>query len=376
MIGNRDSKYRSTLLCFLSIGLSLVLTSAVRAGEVVVPSALESVEGEFNNGFPFNISLFAQYGINSIRYQQVFSHEEFSGSPVEITEIRFRPDIQFGTAFDATLSNVQINLSTTASPANALSTVFAENVGSDDTIVHSGSLHLSSSATGAGPRDFDIIISLQTPFTYDPSQGNLLLDVRNFDGPSSATTQLDATNQFPDSTGRSFLAGDVNGTSGYADSYGLVTKFVYQESAPSALAVEIDVKPGNADNKINLKTSLTSASSKSKKNAQTFESNGNGNPGGVIPVAILTTTDYDALLTDDSSIAIGDPVLGGTSGALRSSAVDVDDDGDLDLLFHFSIADLVAAGALDGNSEFLFLTGQTLDGTPISGLDIVSVSVK
>ena len=50
---------------------------------------------------------------------------------------------------------------------------FANNVGADDTIVHSGSLFLSSAFTGpaGGPKGFDILIHLTTPFTYDPASG-------------------------------------------------------------------------------------------------------------------------------------------------------------------------------------------------------------
>jgi hypothetical protein len=93
-----------------------------------------------------------------------------------------------------------------------LSATFANNVGADDTVVFSGPLSLSSAFTGpsAGPKDFDIVITLQTPFLYDPSAGNLLLDVRNFSG--GTTIQFDAEASDSDPVSRTFTAftGDVN----------------------------------------------------------------------------------------------------------------------------------------------------------------------
>ena len=88
--------------------------------------------------------------------------------------------------------NIRINLSTTSQVPDGLSNTFAENVGADDTVVFNGALPLSSAVTGpdGGPKAFDIVITLQTPFWYDPTAGNLLLDVRNFE--AAATTSVDA----------------------------------------------------------------------------------------------------------------------------------------------------------------------------------------
>src|SRR5207249_8841041 len=99
----------------------------------------------------------------------------------------------------STLPDIQIDLSTTSAGDDGLSTTYANNVGADDTVVFTrGALTLSSAFTGPpdGPKDFDIIITLTTPFLYNPALGNLLLDVRNFGG--GFTTVLDAV---PNQTG-------------------------------------------------------------------------------------------------------------------------------------------------------------------------------
>ena len=53
-----------------------------------------------------------------------------------------------------------------------------ENVGADETLVYDGPLTLIATDEGLGnpPRPFEYVIEFQTPFTYDPSAGNLLVD--------------------------------------------------------------------------------------------------------------------------------------------------------------------------------------------------------
>src|SRR6266487_4680604 len=112
----------------------------------------------------------------SVRYQQVYGSTDFQASGVpawRITDIIFSTG---GGPLDVNLVNVQINLSTTQKRPDGLSTIFSENVGSDDTVVFSGSLHLLN---GQGD-SYGTFISLQRSFDYDWHAGNLLLEVRNF----------------------------------------------------------------------------------------------------------------------------------------------------------------------------------------------------
>jgi hypothetical protein len=166
-------------------------------------------------------------GPPTTRYQQVYSASQFSATgPGLITQIAFRPDAANGAPFTGTLSNAQIDLSTTTAGPDALSTTFASNVGPDDKIVYSGPLTLSSAFTGppGGPKDFDILISLQNPFPYVPSAGNLLLDMRLF-SLLVPNQFLDAQNTTGDPTSRVFSNGGVSALTGAADTLGLVTRF-------------------------------------------------------------------------------------------------------------------------------------------------------
>jgi hypothetical protein len=221
----------------LSAALLLVGTGQVEAGVLVSPNGQAAVEGNSNNGFPFNI---ANFSLTSQRYQQVYNASDFSafgGTARLITQIAFRPDAFFGGAFSSTLSSIQIDLSTTAASADSLSSTFANNVGGNDTTVFSGALSLSSADTGpvGGPKDFDIVITLQTPFLYDPTAGNLLLDVHNFGG--GMTTQFDSEKVTGDSVSRvvTTSSGVGSPTADISDSEGLITQFTF---GPAAVAPE------------------------------------------------------------------------------------------------------------------------------------------
>ena len=163
---------RTRCLRRLRVGLAVVLAGTLagfggahetRAEVLVVPNALATQEGNSNNGSPFSFAS---------RYQQVYGASEFLplSEPVLITALSFRPDATYGGTFSVTIPDIQVSLSTTLAAPDGLDPVFANNIGSNNQLVFSGSLSLSSAFTGpaAGPKDFDVTITLQTPFLYDP----------------------------------------------------------------------------------------------------------------------------------------------------------------------------------------------------------------
>jgi hypothetical protein len=104
--------------------------------------------------------------------------------------------------------------------------------------------------------------------------------------------------------------------------------------------VEIDIKPGSDENVINLKSR------------------------GVVPVAVLTTDDFDAGDIDPGSVEFA-----GAKPPVRSTLCDVDDDGDLDMLFHFKTEDL----NLDEGDTTATLTCETTGGEQITATDSVRI---
>lgn len=206
---------------------------------VVAPGYTRTNEGAQSNSLPFSPGTFGQ---TSVRYQQLYDASLFASSGAGfITQIIFRPDASVGAAFSSTLPDIQINLSTTSATDDNLSLTFANNVGITDTIVFArGPLSLSSAFTGSanGPKDFDIVITLTTPFFYDPSMGNLLMEVRNFGG--GQTSFFDATSSFAFFDGVSRVTtstiGNANSTvADNRDSLGLVTGFTIVPEPASAV---------------------------------------------------------------------------------------------------------------------------------------------
>jgi hypothetical protein len=199
----------------------------VKSQTIFVPNALVNVEGNAYSRSPFGI-----FGTNSsIRYQQVYDASQFSLVPRGgwIWEIEFRPDgaIWPGYTYNTTLANVQVDLSTTSKGPDGLSTAFSENIGPDDNVVFSGPLKIGDGAV-SGPGL--IPVRLSTPFFYDPRLGNLLLDVRDFQGTSNVFVgPFDAESTTGDSissVSSAFDEDSVTAVSGTTSTIGLYTQFV------------------------------------------------------------------------------------------------------------------------------------------------------
>lgn len=233
------------------VAASLLLTfpcPRLRAQLVTgVPNSLYSVEGNTNSIYPF-----AVYMPYSCRYQQVYDASQFSlpsnvGAYRDyfvamtnggwISDLFFRFDGN-SRGFSALVSNVEIHLSTTQRQPDGLSSVFSDNVGSDDAIVFSGSFYMMNSGVGS-PEPYESHIPLNTSFWYNPQLGNLLLDVRIHDS-SGTPAGIDAVNVMGDSVSSVYSpivfgsTNGVNATSGTTDTTGLVTFF---EMSPPPLLV-------------------------------------------------------------------------------------------------------------------------------------------
>jgi hypothetical protein len=201
------------------ISLGVVRTAYADPILIVAPNSLAGTEGNSN----------LQTDANA-RLQQVYASSQFSAlsGPVYITQIAFRPDAPFGHAFTVTNSGLLITLSSTGKAPDGLSPTFAENVGGNASLVYSGPLTVSSAFTGplGGPKDFDVIINLQTPFLYDPASGNLLFDIRTSGVFFVLGNQMDSEDTYGDSV--SMVAANIGSSSGIPTTQGYVTRFTFQ----------------------------------------------------------------------------------------------------------------------------------------------------
>lgn len=82
-------------------------------------------------------------------------------------------------------------------------------------------------------------------------------------------------------------------------------------------------------------------------------------------MAILPAGTFDATTVDPISVEFGPN--GAFESHERGHIEDVDEDGDLDLMLHFSVRD---TGIVCGDTS-ASLTGETFDGQPIAGSDSI-----
>jgi hypothetical protein len=91
-----------------------------------------------------------------------------------------------------------------------------------------------------------VILNFQSPFFYDPSDGNLLLEIKNYEPtccpgvPGANAGPLDAWNVMGDAVSRVYAKGDADAAVGIVDTIGLTTLFVFSpvpEPSTTALLV-------------------------------------------------------------------------------------------------------------------------------------------
>jgi hypothetical protein len=218
-----SKRLQAAVILFLIAPFGILSSGA--GADVVVPNDFATVEGDSNSNAPFGRTAAG-------RYQQVYGAGSFDTTPGYITEIRLRPDSDFGSAFSMTThSAVQVYLSTTTAAVDGLNPNFDSNLGADNTLVISGPLSYSSAFTGpaGGPKDFDVVLSFTTPFLYNPANGNLLMDVRYPNGMRASGpffTTFDAVNAGDDDVSLLLMdTGTAFPEMAIAQTSGLVTHF-------------------------------------------------------------------------------------------------------------------------------------------------------
>jgi hypothetical protein len=117
--------------------------------------------------------------------------------------------------------------------------------------------------------------------------------------------------------------------------------------------ITIDIKPGSDPNSINL------------------------GEHGVLPVAILGTSDLDVTAIDPATVKIGGVILK-TRGSMKApkfaySFEDVNSDGFTDMMTFFDVQQLVSEGVLQETTTELLLSGNLYVGSPILGSDSVNI---
>lgn len=190
-------------MLYKTLILSLLVVWSAFAGQVVVGEPTNS-----NNCIPFGCTEL----IPVPRYQQVYDASSFAG-PMTISKIVFFADV---IQYDKNLlgsASWELYLTTTGRPVNSLLASYDDNVGLDRALF----------ATVIGGVTIPDVWEIPgNSFFYDPSVGNLLLDiVRTSSGPDG---NLALNASFSASYSRKYGI--------YFDpGYGLVTGFTYEMAA-------------------------------------------------------------------------------------------------------------------------------------------------
>ncbi len=171
------------------------------------------------NCFPWGCAYNAEY-------QQVYAQGAFSG-PITITGLQFyNTQVDFGST-QLPSGNWTISLSTTPVDVNTISSNFGSNLGPDNTTVWSGNINQ--------PWTFGdtLTITFTTAFTYNPANGNLLLDVVGSGITLPGGITYFDVNSTDGTMSRVYCPGGIScGTGVVNNGYGLVTTFVAGTTTP------------------------------------------------------------------------------------------------------------------------------------------------
>jgi len=205
----KRTKVRGVGFAFvLAALLGSCVTTELRAQVVVVPNAQATVDG--------NGSATSTAGPASVRWLQIHDASQFGAlsGPSFLTKFAYRPDRILDQSGPRSLT-LRIYASTTSRSAAGPSTTFAENIGTNNTLVFDGTVNLTTgNLPGPGnTRQFDYVFPFTTPFLYDPAAGNLVLDLQIVADGEAVTFDTVSAGGDP-AIGRVFSFGSSTATTG------------------------------------------------------------------------------------------------------------------------------------------------------------------
>ena len=160
-----------------------------------------------------------------MHWQQVYDSAFFGAGAFQIDSFAFLGLDNFNGP--VSYSDFTVRMSTTGAAPGALSLTFTDNVGADNTLVMSGPLSISST-----DGIFTAFV-LTTPFVFDPTLGNLLIEIAHDVATSGSFVAFQSYQTTP--AGLERVAEDVFGAvTGTSFGFGeLITRF---EVSPTAAA--------------------------------------------------------------------------------------------------------------------------------------------
>ncbi|HLU38042.1 MAG TPA: hypothetical protein VK081_01580, partial [Planctomycetota bacterium] len=192
----------------LPIASLAVLASLSTAQQIIVPAG----QNFANTG-----SSTAVFRTTAFRFQMQYDDTLFTAAgvtaPITITRLRFKVTDGTPHAGGQVYTDITVRLAHNTLDFSAMSTTFATNLAVPDggTVVFGPADLTVGSSSGAVPNDWAFDIPLTTPFSYDPTLGDLVVEVDAPTAPSPANTPSVGTSHLPAHKGRR-----LSGSSGAA----------------------------------------------------------------------------------------------------------------------------------------------------------------
>lgn len=186
---------------FIKVVALAVLGFSLNANAIIIGTA----SSDTGNSYPFGSTGWEP------GYQQIFDASAFAGA-FDIHSLTFYNTAYDSGNYESNDGTYTIELSTTSAAVDGLSSIMSDNVGLDNTTVFVGSLN----DVGAFGGSMDII--LDSLFSYDPTQGNLLMQITASGVSSTRSTFFDMVDSNSDLMSRLYRSGET-------DSLALVTGF-------------------------------------------------------------------------------------------------------------------------------------------------------
>jgi PKD repeat protein len=166
-----------------------VLVGAAASQTLVVPSAAAAADGNSSTSWPFDVA--------AGRFLYIYDSSHFTANgvtfPILITQIEWRANATTTSWTGSSVTSLQVDLSTAPIDYTAISTTWNANHGIDRATVYNGSWNIPSGSSTAGvPGPFYATCTFATPFLYDPTQGDLVIDTIHSGITVANTPTLDA----------------------------------------------------------------------------------------------------------------------------------------------------------------------------------------
>lgn len=224
----------TTMLLRSSLFAVALGATALAQNQLVVPAA--ALAGDLNSSTPY------PFDTGAIRLQHIYDSSNFSlangGSPLLLTGLRMRANGATATWNGDTIANVALRLSTAPIDFLAIGSSFAGNHGSDVLTVFDGPVAIAGGSSTLGqPGPWVADLRFDRPFRYDPSRGDLTIDILSSGVPNAINTPaLDLSTTTGQALARRIYA--------IADPANAATGVIWNGEA--ALALEFTWLTGNA----------------------------------------------------------------------------------------------------------------------------------